>query len=78
VLCLGMVTPWIFREAVRAGRLRGKRFPWRKYAIYRRDAVMRAFRLRPCDADGNPADAESCGWVFGVKSRKKPKARKSV
>lgn len=63
MLALGIVTPWRFREAVRVGRLRGKRFPWRTYSVYRREAVIRAFRLKPCDATGGPAVADSCEFV---------------
>lgn len=61
---LGMgVTQWRFRCAVAAGRLRGTLLPERKHALYRRDRVMRAFRWRPCDADGGPAGKMDCGWV---------------
>lgn len=62
VMALG-VTGWAFRMAVARRKLRGTLLPWRKHALYRRDAVMRAFGWRPCDAEGKTAEKMKCGCV---------------
>jgi hypothetical protein len=54
VIGSGLVSEWRFRRAVRERRLVGCRLLAKKYARYRRDAVMAAFGLRPCSAAGRP------------------------
>ena len=63
VLGLGVVTPWAFRRATETGRLRGKLLPGRVKHLYPRDAVIRAFGMKPCDDNGRPADAVRCTCV---------------
>lgn len=73
---LGMgITQWRFRMAVAAGRLKGTLLLGRVHCVYRRDRVMRAFGMRPCDGAGERAEGMRCGFVVvRLKNRKDEKA----
>ena len=56
VLALGACSAWEFWRATREGRLAGTVLPGRRYHLYRRDAVCRAFGIAPVTRCGRPAD----------------------
>lgn len=56
VIGLGVVSAWGLRMALKEGRLRGSRLPGKTYQQYRKDLVLRALGMTPCDEHGRPMD----------------------
>lgn len=54
VIAVGIISAWSFRKAIQDHRLSPRRLINRKYARYRRDEVIHAFGLVPCNSTGKP------------------------